>query len=404
VQLVVLQRTAENKYLRLHVDDAHELAGGFPKSREELFAYRGLVIGSMEASAFTGDQLRMIADFVDRRGGGLLMLGGPKAFGEGGYAGTPVADALPVVLPAARDAAKGQLTFLSVSPTRAGAGNAITQLAATDRESTDRWAKLPQLSSVNTITGVKPGATVLLNGSAARGGSQIVLASQRYGRGKAMAFAVQDSWLWQFHASMPVEDQTHETFWRQLLRWLVADVPDRVTVTTADRVEPSDPVTVAAEVLDAGYMPVNSAQVRATATSPTGRTSEIRLQWTGERDGDYRGTFVAEEAGTYEIKADASDRTTTLGSGTTRLVAGPDAAEAFNAALQAPTLRRIAETTGGRYYTPQTMARLPEDLQYTERGVTVLEERDLWDMPALLALLVACVLGEWSYRRARNLA
>ena len=40
----------------------------------------------------------MIAEFVDRRGGGLLTLGGPRAFGEGGYAGTAVADALPVVL------------------------------------------------------------------------------------------------------------------------------------------------------------------------------------------------------------------------------------------------------------------------------------------------------------------
>ena len=40
----------------------------------------------------------MIAEFVDRRGGGLLALGGPRAFSEGGYAGTAVADVLPVVL------------------------------------------------------------------------------------------------------------------------------------------------------------------------------------------------------------------------------------------------------------------------------------------------------------------
>ena len=45
--------------------------------------YRGLVLGSVEASAFTADQLRMISEFVDVRGGGLLLLGGrarsPKA-------------------------------------------------------------------------------------------------------------------------------------------------------------------------------------------------------------------------------------------------------------------------------------------------------------------------------------
>jgi hypothetical protein len=98
VEVVALQRTADNKFLRIGVDNADELVAGFPKTREELFGYRGLVLGSIEAGAFTGDQLRMIAEFVDRRGGGLLALGGPRAFSEGGYAGTAVADSLPVVL------------------------------------------------------------------------------------------------------------------------------------------------------------------------------------------------------------------------------------------------------------------------------------------------------------------
>ena len=44
-------RTAENKYFRLDVDTARdELVGGFPKTREELFAYRGLILGSVEAA------------------------------------------------------------------------------------------------------------------------------------------------------------------------------------------------------------------------------------------------------------------------------------------------------------------------------------------------------------------
>jgi hypothetical protein len=100
LQLALLQRTADNKYLRRDVDGPDDLVAGFPKTRDELFAYRGLVLGSIEASAFSGDQLQMIADFADRRGGGLLMVGGKRAFAEGGYAGTPVADALPVILEA----------------------------------------------------------------------------------------------------------------------------------------------------------------------------------------------------------------------------------------------------------------------------------------------------------------
>jgi hypothetical protein len=38
------------------------------------------------------------------------------------------------------------------------------------------------------------------------------------------------------------------------------------------------------------------------------------------------------------------------------------------------------------------------------RGVTVVEEKDLWDMPVLFLLLVAFTGSEWLYRRARGLA
>ena len=67
---------------------------------------------------------------------------------------------------------------------------------------------------------------MLLNGTDEKRRTQPVLAFQRYGRGKALALPVQDSWVWQMHASMPLEDMTHENLWRQLLRWLVDGVPD----------------------------------------------------------------------------------------------------------------------------------------------------------------------------------
>ena len=96
LQLVALQRTADNKFLRLDIDTPDELATGFPKTRAELFKYRAIILGSVEASFFTHDQLQMLAEFVNVRGGGLLMLGGRRSFSEGGYAGTPVADVMPV--------------------------------------------------------------------------------------------------------------------------------------------------------------------------------------------------------------------------------------------------------------------------------------------------------------------
>src|SRR5262249_38151553 len=144
---------------------------------------------------------------------------------------------------------------LKIRPTRAGEAHAITQIAATEAASSTRWNDMPVPTSVNPLRDLKPGGTVLLNGQDDRRRSQPVPAYQRYGRGKALAFSVQDSWLWQMHASMALEDMTHENFWRQLLRWVVDGVPNAVeTHTLTERVEAGEPVTLAAEVVDKSFV------------------------------------------------------------------------------------------------------------------------------------------------------
>ena len=402
LELVTLQRTAENKYLRLDIDPAGvELAGGFPKTREELFKYRGIVLGSIEASAFTADQLHMIADFVDVRGGGLLVLGGQRSFAEGGFAGTPIAEALPVVI----GRSGSGFTHVKVHPTRAGEAHAVTQLGDTEEASADRWKTMPALSTVNLIDEIKPGATTLLAGTDDRHRERVVLAYQRYGRGKSIAFPVQDSWLWQMHASMRVDDQTHENFWRQLLRWLVDGVPDVVeTRPLADRVEAGQPVTLTADVVDDRFVELNDANVVAHVTSPSGQVSAIPLQWTGERNGQYRGVLPTFENGWYEAKVDATRDGKAIGTAVTHVRTAPDDAEYFDAAMHAPLLQRIAQETGGRFYHADDVASLPEDLKYSGRGVTAVEERELWHMPALLISLVGVLCVEWGLRRYWRLA
>jgi uncharacterized membrane protein len=405
LQITTLQRTADNKYMRLDVDNADELIAGFPKTREELFAYRGIILGSIEAGAFTGDQLRMIGEFVERRGGGLLMLGGERAFAEGGYAGTPVADALPVVIQRpARTLENVPISRVKVQPTRAGEGHALAQIASTEAASLKRWAELPTLISVNTVQGVKPGATVLLNGNEGRR-AQPVLTYQRYGRGKAIAFTVKDSWQWQMHHTMPVEDMTHENFWRQLLRWLVDGVPGAVEAhTSAERVEKDEPVTIVADVADKAFLELNDAKVTATVHTPSGRALEVPLQWTGERNGQYRGTYVADEQGLYATTVEAVREGGRIGAGTVNMRAAPGDAEYFDPTMHAARLQRIADETGGKFYRADAVGALPEDLKYTGRGVTTVEERDLWNMPIVLIALFGLIGGEWAYRRAVGMA
>jgi len=128
------------------------------------------------------------------------------------------------------------------------------------------------------------------------------------------------------------------------------------------------------------------------------------MDWTVERDGEYAGNFSPPTDGEYTIRV-VADRGESypMGEDDVFLTVGPSREEYFDAGLRRGALERLARGTGGAYYEPETVDRLPEDIRYTGGGVTLTEEMDLWDMPALFFLLVAFVAGEWVFRRRRGL-
>ncbi len=408
IQVVGLMRSAENKFLRLGVRDSLELLGGFPTTREELFEYRALVIGSIEASFFTAEQLRMIADFVNKRGGGLLVLGGRASLSEGGFADTPLADVLPVTLARAQINVDGPALPLKIRPTRAGEALAALQLGATPALSRQKWDSLPALTSVNRSGTLRAGATMLLAGTAEGGRADVpVLAWQRYGRGMSAVLAVQDVWRWKMDYSVSVDDNTQQTFWRQMVRWLVDASPEPMEIAaTPARVAPGESVTLRAHVADRLFADVNDAAVVATVTSPNGTTMSVPLEWSLREDGSYTGTFVAPDTGRYAIAATArrARGRDTVQTVNATLLVDDHGADMAQAELRVPLLKRIADETGGRYYPLADAQQLADDAIYTESGVTVREAKDLWDMPAVFLLLALLLGAEWGYRRWRGLA
>jgi hypothetical protein len=266
---------------------------------------------------------------------------------------------------------------------------------------------MPALTTVNRVGRAKPGATALLVGQSISGGGgerQVVLAHQRYGRGKVIAFPVQDSWVWQMHATTAVDDLTHETFWRQMLRWLVSEVPERVTMTAPDHVAPGEVVPVRAQVNNESFLAVNGAAVTASVLGPSGEPLEIPLEWMVDKDGEYRGSFAASEPGLYRVRVNARVGDSVLTGSEDYVVAHEIQHEMFAAAQRPALLERVARETGGRYYTPETAEALARDIVYTSSGTTVIEQMELWDVPILFIALVALIVFEWLLRRRRGLA
>lgn len=402
LEVVLLQRTADDKYLRLGVRAGSELEAGFPTTREELFEYDALILGSVEASAFTFEQLRMIEDYVDVRGGGLLLLGGRRALAEGGYAGTPLAALSPVELPSIGPA--NILDTLAPRLTRDGREHAAVQLAAPADMAEARWRELPAVTVVNRVGLPKPGAVTLLAGTP---GQQPLLSYHRFGSGRVALLLPQDSWIWQMHADIPLEDQTHETFWRQLLRWLAGDTPERLTGTVPLAVaEAGETVSLVATFRDERFVPLGDGIVTATVTSPGGMVYEEVL--VSEGGGRFSGVLEPDEEGLWQARisasgpldgADSSARNEHVAFAVER-----SAEEFYDVTPHREALARISSVTRGRGYDIARASALPRDLVYASSGMTTREHRDLWDAPAVLLALLGLLSAEWGYRRWRGLA
>ena len=74
-------------------------------------------------------------------------------------------------------------------------------------------------------------------------------------------------------------------------------------------------------------------------------------------------------------------------------------AENFRTEQNRELLQKLADETGGRYFQPTNLAKLPQEVSYSEAGITTREVRDLWDMPVLFLLLILLRTAEWLVRR-----
>ena len=408
VTVVSLQRTGENKFYRQGIGSQGELATGFPKTEEELFSYQGLIIGSVEAGFFTADELRNIEAFVARRGGGLLALGGRLAFDGGKYKGTTIEELLPVILTG--NPVDDENSFAPVyKPVLTGAGQAhpITRLNEDRGANQKAWNELPPISVSQVLTNVKPGASVLLEARRVEGGAQVapLLVQQRYGRGQTLALTASDTWRWRMR--MDSKNNAHETFWRQMLRYLVSGTPNQIQIGTEKEVYSlDDNVNIVADIRDKKFNPVPDAQATARVTKPSGLVVDVPLKFTTLNSvNTYAGEFKADELGQHKIELVGNSAILggALNARSNMLVSDLNR-EYYSAAQNSDLLKRISAETGGKYYTPAEAQSLLDDLIYRQTPYSERVTKDLWDMPVNFLLIIGLLSAEWFLRKREGLA
>jgi uncharacterized membrane protein len=388
--------------IRLGTEDKEELKSGFPKSAEDLFRYHALIVDDVESAFFTHEQMSLIQRFVSQRGGGFLMLGGHSSFANGKYQRTPVSELLPVYLDRGQAATPAGGYRLRL--TREGWLQPWVRLRSTEDEEDKRLAAMPSFETVSHLGVLKPGAAVLATVQSSGGESVPALVAQQFGRGRAAAVAVGDLWRWNLKRQEGAESDL-EKAWRQTVRWLVADVPQRVEVDTQrPGDDPASPMRISVRVRDELFEPLDNASVTLHVTTPEGREIELTAEPSEQAAGQYETSFASRTPGAYRalVVAKAEDASE-VGRREAGWTVEPAADELRRLKPNRELLARLAQASGGEVIAADGLDHFVASLPNRKIPVTEAWTYPLWHQWPVFLLAIVCLVGEWGLRRLNGL-
>jgi uncharacterized membrane protein len=411
-----IERYDKPVLVRLNTRDEHELRGGFPKTAEDLYGYQAVVLDDLEAEFFTHDQLALLQRFVSERGGGLLMLGGGESLADGKYLRTPVGDMLPVYLD--RIAEPKPVSDLKLNLTREGWLQPWARLRNTESEERTRMEAMPPFQVLNRVREAKPGASVLASVTDAQGTVHPALVTQRFGHGRTGVLTIGDLWRWGLKDEAMHRDL--DKAWRQMMRWLTADVPNRVELMVENkRNDPNQSVLLRLRVRDQKFQPVDNAGIslrvhpltqsgsnRTNFAGPASETNAIRLNATpaASEPGVYEASYVPRETGGYYAEAIVDDPDgMRLGRAETGWTSDPAADEFRSLKPNQSLLETIARQTGGQMVRADRLEEFAKSLPSRKAPIVESWTYPAWHQPLVLLFALACFSAEWGLRRWKGL-
>jgi hypothetical protein len=404
------------------------------QSAAQLNAYDCVIVGATENTLLTAAESQRLREWVERRGGGLIVLGGNSFNGSVIAPGGKLYTLLPAETSAQgqasveREAARGggrpleaekSGAGVSLMPTEAGAGGALGgYLSATEGASG---------AAKDTLTGqglrlgqLRPGATVLATAGARAGAGgnrgAALIAAMRYGAGRTLLFAPADSWRIRTSASGD-ENSAQGAFnalWQGLVLWAAAGTGTPAEIVLSDDA-PAAGSTLTAEVhaRDASFAPLKIEKLSArlqpltedagagggggSLSSDAARPREIEFApgLTTEK-GVWSARFTLPSPGRFvlEVEYEAGGRSGRLEKHFA--VVAPVSREAGAAS---DTLSRASRESGGSLIDAdaerltERLAAIPSTEESTRR---TWELRTWWPLAFLIPLLLSI---EWFLRR-----
>jgi len=372
-------------------------------------AYDVIIIGDVTAREVQqGDKeaVATIEQLFREKGAGVMMIGGLRNFGNGGWQDTKLRDVLPIDMSATGEIRDDQP--LSLTLTERGKDHYLLRLADDAKENEAAWGqlKLYGLSRMGTFRKGTIGDVLLQS----QGGDDI-LAAVETGAGRAIAFAGDTTYLW---IRPPKGDQYHERFWRQLVLWLAHQEKAEGNVWVKPdvrRLAAGGRLGFGAGVRGKGGLDLKDARFDAKVIGPDG--SEVPVQTVRDKDED-RGTFWKTDVpGEYRLVVQGSAKDTdgqaVSGQASARFLVSQDDAEMTRRAADHEFLKQLAQVAGQFHPgTEEDLARYLRELP-SQPLAGMRPKANLWPdwrrsslspfPPAFLLVFVALVSLEWFCRR-----
>jgi uncharacterized membrane protein len=370
--------------------------------------YDVIIIGDVTAKQMQAVNPTALADIkkmVDR-GAGLVMLGGYATFGNSDWAGTPIADLLPVDLDA-----RGDLDDLRIKmqPTDEGLRRFSYLLRLEDgvKDPRTSWEALATLEGGTRLGKPKTAAGVLA--VSGNGGSPLLVAGQ-YGAGRTLAFAGDTTYRW---VRDPKTQAMHARFWRQMVVWLARqdEAEGGVWVKPDTRRLPArSDLGFSVGLRSKGGVALTDGTYQVVVEGPDGVKTPVAVSRTAGED---RGSFTKADApGEYRVivhgQGKDADGEPVAGDASARFIVYDDDVELMNRGANHDFLRRLATAGGGQFQRgeelPAFLEKLAVDTQARERPKLDLYPNWRSTSPSLflvtfLLLFVAVLAAEWTLRR-----
>ena len=388
---------------------------GLPDSEIDTYHYDVIIFGDIPRSYFrqegdvTETKMQRMIEFVRRRGGGLLTLGGRNVYAAGGYQESALAGILPFEIePTDKPQIPGRFR---VVPTSVGYGHPLFQFDPNADTNRDICFDLPELDGCNRVGAIKPGASLLAvrevavedDGTDESTFDTVpLIATQNVGKGRVLSLAVDTTWRWEMLRPEESEDY-YRRFWGNAIRAIAPDPrisPRKPQVLRyQSRVAVGQTITLGTRLVDQLFRPIRQGDVVVTVKNPSGQVTTMYPTDGRQAPGLYEYDVHIDEPGPWEIKTRYGDD-----EAVERFEAGASLDELADPRARPDIMAALAKTTGGRLIDPSTdPAAVWEALNLRSNTVLQSVTVPMWNLPTTMILLITLVGIDCFLRKKRGM-